>query len=60
MLEMSDRKEQHMIRQTDLSHPSPTARALAAAHDAPVATALDGVRWVRIGLLQRLKRDTVN
>ena len=58
MVEMSNRKEQHMIRQTDLNHPSPTTRALTAAHDAPVAAALDGVRWVRTGLLRRLKRDT--
>ena len=60
MLEMSDRKEQHMPRHTDLSHPSPTTKAIAAAHDAPLAAALDRVRWVRIGLLRRLKRDTVN
>jgi len=49
-----------MPRQTDLSHPSPTTRAITVAHDAPVAAALDGVRWVRIGLLRRLKRDTAN
>jgi hypothetical protein len=60
MLEMSDRKEQNMTSQTDLSHPSPTTRPIAAVHDAPLAAALDRVRWVRSGLLRRLKRDTVN
>jgi hypothetical protein len=60
MLEMSYRKEQHMASQTDLSHPSPTTRAIAAAHEAPLAAALDHVGWVRSGLLRRLKRDTVN
>jgi hypothetical protein len=57
---MTDRKENTMDQQTQGVHPSPTSEAIAAAHDAPVSAALDSVRWVRQGLLRRLKRETVN
>ena len=49
-----------MYQQAQRVHPSVHPSAIAAAHDAPVNTALDSVRWVRRGLLRRLKRDTVN
>jgi hypothetical protein len=58
MLGMSDRKERHMTEQTAPSRPSATSEAIAAAHEAPVTAALDSVRWVRRGILRRLKRDT--
>jgi hypothetical protein len=57
---MTERKEESMYQLAQRVHPSATAKAIAAAHDAPVNTALDSVRWVRRGLLRRLKRDTVN
>jgi len=53
---MSDRKEE-MTEQTERNHPSPTTEAVAAAHDAPMRAALDSVRWVRQGILGRLKRE---
>jgi hypothetical protein len=59
MLEMTERKEEHMS-ETPRTHPSATSEAIVAAHDGPVTTALDSVRWVRRGLLRRLKRDAVN
>ncbi len=34
-----------------------SARALAAADDAPLREAMEGVRWERSGLLQRLTRE---
>ena len=57
---MTERKEESMYQLAQRVHPSATSEAIAAAHDAPVNTALDSVRWVRRGLLRRLKRDTVN
>ena len=61
MLEMTERKDQDMDRTAQShTHPSPTTEAIAAAHDGPLIAALDSVRWVRRGFLQRLKRDTVN
>ena len=62
MLEMTKRKEQHMDRSEQSSQilASATTEAIIAAHDGPVNAALDSVRWVRHGFLQRLKRDTVN
>ncbi|HEY7148328.1 MAG TPA: hypothetical protein VH420_02680 [Gaiellaceae bacterium] len=56
---MTERKEEHMS-ETPRTHPSATSEAIVAAHDGPVTTALDSVRWVRRGLLRRLKRDAVN
>lgn len=49
-----------MYQQAKRVHLSATSKAIAAAHDAPVNTAIHSVRWVRRGLLRRLKRDTVN
>jgi hypothetical protein len=57
---MTERKEESMYQQAQRVHAPATSEAIAAAHDAPVSTALDSVRWVRQGLLRRLKRDTVN
>jgi len=64
---MTERKEESMYQQAQRVHPSATSEAIAAtseaiaaAHDAPVCTGLDSVRWVRRGFLRRLKRDTVN
>jgi hypothetical protein len=57
---MTERKEESMYQQAQRVHPRATSKPIAAAHDAPVNTALDSVRWVRRGLLRRLKRDTVN
>jgi hypothetical protein len=57
---MTERKEESMYQQAQRVHPSATSEAIAAAHDAPVSTALDSVRWVRRGLLRRLTRGTVN
>jgi hypothetical protein len=55
---MTERKEESMYQQAQRIHPSTTSEAIAAAHDAPVSTALDSVRWVRRGLLRRLKPAT--
>jgi hypothetical protein len=57
---MTERKEESMYQLAQRIHPSATSEAIAAAHDAPVSTALDSVRWVRRGLLRRLTRGTVN
>jgi hypothetical protein len=57
MVEMTERKDTHMTEQRQIQ-PSATSNAVAAAHDAPVKAALDSARWVRQGLLRRLKRDT--
>jgi hypothetical protein len=40
-------------------HSSATTEAIVAAHDGALTAALDGVRWVRLGFLRRLTRDTV-
>lgn len=37
-------------------HMEANARALTAAHGAPVREAMESVRWERRGLLQRLTR----
>ena len=55
---MTERKEESMYQQAQRVHLSATSKAIAAAHDALLNTALDSVRWVRRGLLSRLKRDT--
>jgi hypothetical protein len=57
MVEMTERKEENLSKQPQIQA-SPTSEALAAAHNAPMAAALDSVRWVRRGFLRRLKRDT--
>jgi len=53
---MTERKEESMYQQAKRVHLSATSKAIAA----PVNTAIHSVRWVRRGLLRRLKRDTVN
>jgi hypothetical protein len=60
MLEMIERKEGAMSNAPRKIQLSATEQAVTAAHDGPVSAALDSVRWVRRGFLQRLKRDSVN
>jgi hypothetical protein len=48
------------MRTTELpvqTEPSPTTRAIAAAHDGHIDKAIDGVRWIRRGFLRRLVRE---
>jgi hypothetical protein len=59
MLEMTERKEEHMSDRPKPIHSSATTEAIVAAHDGALTAALDGVRWVRLGFLRRLTRDTV-
>jgi hypothetical protein len=57
---MVERKEEAMSNAPRKTQLSATEQAVTAAHDGPVSAALDSVRWVRRGFLQRLKRDSVN